>query len=461
MATTVTNYVAPPTVGRFMQSDAPVRLLYGPVGSGKSTGALMEIARRAREQAPAPDGLRHTRWAIVRSTKQQLNDTTLKSWNEWFPPGVAGVWKEGVQTFFLRFGDVSAEVMFRALDDPEDVRRLLSLELTGAFINEARETPIEIVTAIRSRCGRFPSKKSGGPTWYGLIMDTNPPSTDSWIYEKFETEKPRGWEIFKQPGGLDPHAENIENLPPGYYEDMMDGADEEWINVHVHAKYGKSKVGRPVYENTFTSAFHLRDDMRVITGTSVVIGLDAGRTPAAAFYQRDPKGRVLIQDELTSENMGMERFLELKAKPLLTERYAGMRVAVACDPACWQKSQLNESSVVDIIKAAGFIPVRPYSNLIAPRLAAVEKLLAQQIEGEAMFLVNKSRCPTLVAGFEHGYRYKRKRDGTYEVTPEKNSFSHVHDAAQYGAMMIDVAGDIAAFTSRAREVERADMSGWT
>lgn len=458
---TVTNYVAPPTVAKFMMSNAPVRLIMGPVGSGKSTGDIMEIARRASMQQPSRDGIRRTRWAVIRGTKQQLKDTTLKSWLEWFPHGVAGTWRETDQTFILRFGDVYAEVLFRALEDPEDVRRLLSLELTGAFVNEARETPIEIITALRSRCGRYPSKKEGGPTWHGIIMDTNPPSTDHWIHEKFLVEKPPGWEIFIQPGGLEPNAENRENLPPNYYEDMMEGADPEWVNVHVHAKFGRSKAGKPVYESTFTPAFHTRAELLVVRGAPVIIGMDFGRTPAAAFYQRDVKGRILLQDELVSENMGLDTFITRMVKPLLLNRYPGHRVVVGGDPAGWDKSQLNEQSCADVLKAHGFIAVRPATNRIAPRLGAVEAFLKQQIEGEAMFLVNKTRCPVIVAGFEYGYRYKSKKDGTFEEVPEKNQWSHPHDAVQYGAMVVETAGDLAKYMNRAREVEPVNMRGWT
>lgn len=458
---TVTNYSAPPTVARFMRSDAPVRLIMGPVGSGKSTGDIMEIARRASMQAPSRDGIRRTRWAVIRNTKQMLTDTTLKTWLEWFPHGVAGTWKESDRMFLLRFGDVHAEVMFRALDDPDDVRRLLSLELTGAFVNEAREIPLEIIIALRSRVGRYPSKKEGGATWHGIIMDTNPPSTDHWIYEKFETEKPVGWEIFKQPGGLEPDAENTENLPPSYYADMMEGADEDFVNVHVHAKYGRSKAGAPVYEKTFVSKFHLRDKLLVVRGAPVIIGMDFGRTPAAAFYQRDAKGRVLLQHECISENMGLENFIDRKVKPLLTEHYTGHRILVAGDPAGWDKSQLNEESCADVLKKKGFVAVRPATNRISPRLAAVENLLKQQIDGEAMFLIDRTNCPTITDGFEHGYRYKRKRDGTYEEVPEKNRFSHPHDAVQYGAMIVESAGDLARQMNRVHEVHAVDMRGWT
>lgn len=463
--TTVTDYTASPTIARFMRSDAPVRLAMGPVGSGKSVGCIMEIVRRASMQALNKRGLRRTRWVIVRQTYQQLKDTTLKTWLDWFPDGVAGRWREYDKTFFLEFGDVRAEVLFRALDDPDDVARLLSLELTGGYINEARETPLEIVTALRSRLGRYPAVKDGGPTWHGLIMDTNPPPTDHWIYDKFEVEKPAGWEIFKQPSGLSPDAENLENLPANYYQDMMEGASDEWINVHVRAQYGRSKVGRPVYADSWKTDFHTRPGLLVMTDTALVIGLDAGRTPAAGFFQMDKKGRVLLLDELTSENMGMENFLAQKVKPLIAKRYVGIPSVVSADPAVWQKSQLNERSVADVIKDAGFKLPRPrgpaMGNRIEPRLRAVETLLNRQIEGEAAFLVDKERCPYAVAGFEHGYHYKIKRDGTTEVTPEKNSYSHLHDGIQYGAQLVEFGMDYVGAQPGSREVESVDTRGWT
>ena len=101
----------------------------------------VEIFRRACEQAPQQDGIRRTRFAIVRSTYRELQDTTLKTWLDWFPEDLGqSRLNRSEMTHLLRFNDVECEVMFRALDRPDDVKKLLSLELTGAWINEARET---------------------------------------------------------------------------------------------------------------------------------------------------------------------------------------------------------------------------------------------------------------------------------------------------------------------------------
>ena len=43
---------------------------------------------------------------------------------------------------------VEYEVLFRALDKPQDIKKLLSLELTGGFLNECREIPKQVLDML-------------------------------------------------------------------------------------------------------------------------------------------------------------------------------------------------------------------------------------------------------------------------------------------------------------------------
>ncbi len=76
------NYstVHTPTLAKFHASKTRRRGVMGPIGSGKSTAMCMEIMRRAQQQEPGPDGIRRTRWAVVRNTYRELKDTTLATW---------------------------------------------------------------------------------------------------------------------------------------------------------------------------------------------------------------------------------------------------------------------------------------------------------------------------------------------------------------------------------------------
>lgn len=241
-------YQAPPTVSEFMQSSAFVRCVVGPIGSGKSSGCVMEIIRRAMEQAPGPDRVRRTRFAVVRNTFPQLRDTTRKTFEQWIPSLEPDWWKEQSFTFHFEMEmeddgtKVDCEVLFRALDRPQDVGKLLSLELTGCYFNELREIAKPIFDGMQGRVGRYPSKREGGPTWFGVWADTNPWHTGHWAHKLFKSQ-PEGFALFRQPSGLSDEAENTENLPPGYYARLIHGKDEQWIDVYARGKEGTSDKG--------------------------------------------------------------------------------------------------------------------------------------------------------------------------------------------------------------------------
>jgi hypothetical protein len=210
--------------------------------------------------------------------------------------------------------------------------------------------------------------------------------------------------------------------------------------VYVHGKWGRSLSGTPVYQRTFTQDFHVaKEHIKPIQNMDypITIGIDFGRTPAAVFMQRDPRGRVLVLSELTSENMGIETFISTRLQPHIGNTYPGYQFIAAPDPAGFMKQQLNEMTLVDALKNAGFKCVKPPSNKPDLRIQAVERLLTQQLDGKAMFLVSPE-CTSLIKGFRSGYRYKVKKNGELEDSPDKNESSHVHDALQYGASVIDM-----------------------
>src|SRR5437868_5564296 len=127
------SYQAPKTCGLFMASNAFTRILAGPVGSGKTTTCIIELLRRACEQQPHTDGIRYTRFVVVRQTLRQLMDTVLNDCHQWLRR--LGEWKEFKKTYQLRFGDVQSDWMFIPLEDAGDQARLLSMQLTGAWLS--------------------------------------------------------------------------------------------------------------------------------------------------------------------------------------------------------------------------------------------------------------------------------------------------------------------------------------
>ena len=456
------DFTPPPTGAKFMQSNAKMRVLMGPVGSGKSVTCCFEVVRRAAEQEPDARGKRRSRWAIVRETARQLQDTTIKTWLDWFPDAVCGTYRRTTKTFFLTIDDVEAEVMFRALDDADDVANLNSLELTGAWFNECRDIHPEIVDAMSKRIGRFPSKKDGGPTWFGMWGDTNPPTMDTWWYYQMEGLDPgdgvsrndNGWDVFKQPSGRSIYAENVENLPEGYYDTQ--GRSEEYIRVFIDGEYGLTTAGMPIYRY-FRPDYHMGHlPLSWIANgyRPVVVGMDLGLTPAAVVGQQDARGRALILAEAVSFDMGVQRFIRSILKPLLYEKFPGAPVLIVVDPAGVIRAQTDERSAVDIIKAEGLRVIPAKTNNPTARINAVDDFLMRQVDGDPAFLLDPS-CTHLKAAMMGGYRYKPKGDGAID----KNKHSHVAEALQYLMLHINASsGDLLA---RKREVRQVAATGWT
>jgi hypothetical protein len=456
------NYTPTRTGAKFMASNSKMRVIMGPVGSGKSVLCCFEVIRRASQQAPNKQGVRKSRCIVVRQTARQLQDTTIKTFMDWFPPGICGEYRKTTKTYYFKVADVECEIMFRALDDADDVANLNSLEATFAWVNESRDIAPEILDALSKRVGRFPSKKDGGPTWHGIFMDTNPPVMDTYHYYMMEhinpadgvSEYDNGWQVFKQPSGRSPYAENIENLPEGYYDTQ--GKSEEYIRVFIDGEYGLSNAGRPVFKY-FRPDIHIASqELRPYVGSvrPIVIGLDCGLTPAAVFGQMDPLGRALVYDEEVSFDMGMQRFIRQRLKPKIFERFSGAPILVVVDPAGMQRAQTDERSVVEIIKAEGLKVIPARTNSVVARINAVDEYLMRHVDGHPGILLDP-RCMKLKAALMGGYRYQKKGDAI-----EKNDHSHIADALQYLCLHLHSAmhgGSV----NQARPVQAVSSAGWT
>lgn len=462
------NYNAPKTVGKFMASDAFVRLIVGPVGSGKSMGCIMEMLRRATEQAPNAQGVRKTRFAIVRNTLPQIKQTCLADIQQYIGPICN--YKVTDSTIYIsmndpKYGKVESEWLMIPLDTKEDQQRLLSLNLTGAWVSEFREIAIPIIDALAGRVGRYPSKAIAPLTWHGIIAESNPPDEDSEWYQKLEIERPPNWGYFKQPGGMDAEAENRENLPPAYYENLVANNTPDWVDVHVHAKYGKSLSGQAVFRSSFRPDWHVTyESLKPNSMYPLMVAQDFGRTPASLVCQVDAYGRLLILNELTSVDMGIEKFGMEYLRPMLWRTYPGASAFMVADPAGRDKNQTNEVSPYDALKKLGFAVYAAPTNDLEPRLRAVEEFFMRAANGGPALLIDGGNCPNLVTALKSKYRYKRKQTGDLDDRPEKNHpWSDLADCLQYACL--GAAGNYTAkavrdTTPRPRAA-RPTVAGWT
>lgn len=480
------QYTPPLSLAGFLTSETFVSLVVGPYGSTKTTAGIMKIAYHAARMAACRDGIRRSKCIWIRNTREQLRDTSIPDFLKWFPDGEAGIFAKTDYKFLMKFGDVECEVLFRGLDDANDVRRLLSLQTSFAVMDEFREIHPSIFENIQGRLGRYPdgSMVPHRPEWgvdrkgnpiQGCVTDdgkpndhlwgmSNPPDMDT-FWEELLSNPPDNTAVYIQPSGLSTEADWIQYLKPDYYENLMKGKSQDWVDVYVHAKFGKSLSGRPVFPTFKTESHVAKEPITPIRMDSypLLIGMDFGLTPAAALGQVDPWGRLLVVDELTSAGMGALRFSREKLKPLLARKYAGFPVIVIGDPAGSQRAQTDERTVFEVLRAEGFRVQGARTNALAARLAAVEAFLGRFTDGKPGFLIDPS-CTQLIRAMRGGYRYKvKKGSGEVDDTPEKNEFSHISDALQYLCLQADGGRTFGATDYRpsARPVEPASPAGWT
>lgn len=441
-------YPPGPVAAAFMQSDAFVRGLMGPVGSGKTTACIMDLFANAAQQNKAPDGIRYSRYVIIRNTYAELQTTTIKSWLDWFPREMGHFKGDSPPIHTFRVGDVDLEVVFMALDRPDDIKKLLSLEVSGGWINEAREVPKAVLDALTARVGRYPNAARGGCRRPFIIADTNPPDTDHWWFRLSENT-PDGWEFFRQPGGLDENAENLnyllqdsdsiklpldhpERIERGreYYRRAVAGKDPAWVNVYVMAEYGSVMTGKPVFPE-YRDSLHCQE-VAYMPGLPLWVGLDFGLTPAAVIGQRTPMGAWIILDEIVSDNMGADNFAKLLNGHLSSNYPVNAVINVIGDPAGDQRAQTDERTPFMILKANGLDAKPAPTNDFVLRREAVAMSLSRLIDGLPGFRMHP-RCKSLRKGMLGGYSYRRIQTGQERYTdkPDKNMYSHVADALQY------------------------------
>ncbi len=440
-----------PTIAQFHQSNAFIRGLMGPYGSGKTSAIVWEILLKSMAQRPMNDGVRRTRWAVIRETYPQLQDTTQKTFFDWVPHEQFGTFNNQKHDYKItRFphpdgNPMEIEIMFRALEYPKHVKNLLSLELTGAALNEGRETPMSIVNALIGRVGRYPAIKDGGPTWWGLIADTNPPDEDSWWYKIFEEmdfsaipkellkkigNRDAFAQVFKQPSGLSPEAENIPNLIAGYYETLAAVNPQDWVDVYVHGKYGFVQDGRPVYPE-YNDRIHTAE-VHPIKDLPIIRGWDFGLSPACIFGQLLPTGQLIIFDELVSNNISLEQFAD-DVKLKSGRDWNGFKFEDVGDPAGAARSSLNKDleTCYDILRVKGIV-CKTGEITIKIRIESVKAGL-NRLRGGVPGLQVHPRCKMVRKGFLGRYQYRKMQigEGRFQSKPDKNAYSHPHDGVQY------------------------------
>ncbi len=445
----------------FLTHPAPVSCIMGPYGSGKTTGCFLKGLLCSAAVPPSPiDGVRYSRGAVVRDTYRNLETNTIPSWEECFPRdvfkmkgGSGGEPARANLEFVIDDGTtMRMEVLFVAVGDHNVKEFCDGLQVTWAMLNGMDALPREMLSYMRPRLGRYPAPqhrpadwKKYVPYWRKLYGDMNAPDLDNFTYEDFVETPLKGYKLFEQPGGLDPKAENVENLPSDYYDTLMDGKEEWWLNRFVHNKFGYSRSGKPVYLDYSEPLHGMSFDIPLNPSRELIVGMDGGRDACAIAMQRRANGGLDILAELIpEERMGAKQFGKWLSH-MLNALFPGARNIVGyADPATADPNDTDDDAMwIEIVARVADIPIDPApSNLLTPRMESVRELLRQQDEGVPLLRVSR-RCKVIRRGFSSGYIFSEQKSlqesrgstiKTFQPVPLKNSYSHPMNALEYGAL---------------------------
>lgn len=448
-------------LARFVADRSEVAVIVGPIGSGTSSAACMRIWQTACEQAPSPrDGLRHSRWAIVRSTYPELRTAVVETWLFWFPEQAYGgiAWSRPMHQV-MRVGDVELDVWFLALDGEDDLKKLRSVEYTGIFFNEIEFQDHVVFIEGKSRTGRYPHMADGGASWSGVIADMNAPPEEHFIarmagWSDWPDETPADkrlkwppeWTIFRQPPGLievmgpdgktiadyveNPEAENLKWLPHGYYREKARGALKSWIDARIMNRVTYLAAGDPVWPG-FRPELHIAPrSLTFVPDRELIISLDFGRRPAALVGQ-EVGDKLHLLAEFRLYGVGAVIFAPA-LKRFLEQRFRGGKIRCTGDPKGADKSQSSERSAYDIFASYG-MTVTPATgrgriNDINERLEAV----AYAFQTNRILI--SPECTTLRGACAGKYTWRRLDQGDAE--PVKDKWSDIADCLQYLCLFI-------------------------
>lgn len=472
---------------------AIAQFIKGPVGSGKTNATIFKILRTIAMLPANKHGVIQAKLGTVRADYRTLYATTLPTWWRWFPkdyPGsewIGGADRPGshlVRFITPRGRKIELHAEFKALgkDRIEDIMR--GWEGTIGWLNEADLMTREAIEFMLQRIPRWPPKRelefdASLPTL--VVGDLNPPGDpDNWVEQDFVTGQParddgspaqvgpkQGYKIFEQPSGLSADAENVQNLPDGYYERLAQTMEPWNVQRFVHGKTGYDRSGMPVFPE-FDARLNLsRGRLKPIPAVPIWLGLDGALHPAGVIVQRAPNLQVRVLEEFYFGRCGPTRFGEMLAAAL-NDRYRECPVARGFyDPSSdyGADKEGGEQSWIDIVsKALGVALIAAPSNEVPLRVEAVRNMIVLPIAPEVRGLVvDAAACPMLVKGFMSHYRYKLNPDGRVQnpqaPRPEKNEFANPQDALQY--VILGMVGRAGAIASAAKGYRPGGLGGFS
>jgi hypothetical protein len=406
------------------------------MGEGKSTALAWSIYSHTFHNP----GAKHL---IIRDTFENLRATTMKTFFEWFPPGIYGTYHNTYKTFTWNEGIARGTVEFMGADDPADATKLMSREYAGFCMDEPAPASgsagisEDIFDMAMSR------RRQPGMKWYMAKLAQNNPDESHWTFRRFVSPGTPGFKAW-QPAS----PENANNLPAGYYAQLRRiwAHRPDLVRRFVEGNYGFQAVGKAVTPQ-WSDALHLAVGLVPLPRQETCVLWDFGHNPTAIFTQVTPMGLWLVLDALVGDGIGVEELIEQAVAPLVAQRYRGFPLRHIGDPAGNIKEQTStsRSAVRSIIQKLGGTwrngPVKPDE-----RWEPLRAVLSRTSGGRGIVQVDRERAAPVWHALRGGWHFHVARTGVISGQAVKDEHSHPGDAMGYGAAILFPMGRLSAST---------------
>lgn len=466
-------YVPSRSMELFHMSEHKLRIIHGPVGSGKSYGVTMDVPMRCARQSPCEDGVIRNRALFARNIYQQLKQTTFDMWMKAFPTTKIALSSPIQGSLRLKLGNRSMliELIGLGTDTQSAEATLRSNGFSIARVEEVQYISYRMLCLMQERLGRYPDmlmapegkKVEGYFKNLGLSGDTNMPVEGSWLYERAQVIKdPDEYYLFQPPAmfrtwnpvtkrwiyeenrgqraGVDA-AENVENLLEGweYYWTQIRVKTDDDIRRNVLNEYGHILSGTPVYPE-FSKTLHVPATGVPLPprGVRIYCGMDLGRNPRAVFAYHDTRNGGVRVFRILSKDCGVKMFAETVMRPnLMMWGISPATVTVIPDPAGENRGEQIEATSVEILRAAGFDVAMPVLKNNDPftRVETVKQALTSNARDGDPYVTFDPSCEELIRSLAGGHTYATIKTGNGQEhvseKPGKGPYSHVANALEY------------------------------
>jgi hypothetical protein len=324
------------------------------------------------------------------------------------------------------------EIEFRAIGDKTVEEACRGWEVNAVLVDEADLQPADLVAFLSGRIGRFSDLDPDMVVDPTIILSLNAPYVDNWIF-KFAIEREVEElidpellhflgdrpliEVFIQPGGREPNAENLHNLPNGrgYYivQAALNKHRPDYVARMIDNKFVPMQHGQPVNPNSVTTRTSRTSNG--IRRRKLILSLDGGLQAAGTFVQRTPENKLrtlrevvlMREDGKTLMSIGPSAFGKM-LKAAINEHFSDLTpnmIRVVCDPAAFAAGNREDNEhdwVLAVRKALGLPIFRAKSNSPQLRNEAIWRAMVE-VDGYA---VDRS-CKHLIRGHLGGYHYRK------------------------------------------------------